>query len=255
MQSAQDAHGPWATRIRVAHGDAWYAEGRWRRPLGGDAAELPGVRLMASGLPHAQWNNGDVDDPALVEIDTVRHWYASRGMPWGLRVPAGAPWPYGRFLFRKRLMGLAPNAFRPPAGVPGLRIHPASPADLDAVLALDALAFRSDIATERTWVQPHLAWPAAELAVAHLRGTAVGTGYAVRTEGRAGPAVYLAGLAVRPGREAPAVTAEIVAWLVSRGFAAGADLAHLHPDDDAAALDYRELGFAEVPGFDVYVDV
>jgi len=24
----------------------------------GRARELPGVRLMASGLPHAQWNNG-----------------------------------------------------------------------------------------------------------------------------------------------------------------------------------------------------
>jgi hypothetical protein len=43
-----------------------------RVPYGGAFAELPGIRLMASGLPHPQWNNGDVTEPALVEVDLVR---------------------------------------------------------------------------------------------------------------------------------------------------------------------------------------
>jgi len=36
---------------------------------------------------------------------------------------------------------------------------------------------------------------------------------------------------------------------------AGAELVHLHPDTDQAAAIYRRLGFVEVDGFDVYVDM
>ena len=45
------------------------------------------------------------------------------------------------------------------------------------------------------------------------------------------------------------------AWLLQEGFAAGAELAHLHPDTDVAARVYTRLGFVEVAGFDVYVDL
>ena len=40
-----------------------------------------------------------------------------------------------------------------------------------------------------------------------------------------------------------------------RGFADGAQVAHLSPDHDAAARVYGRLGFTEAPGFDVYVDL
>lgn len=80
-------------RVSAAHGDAWQAEGLLRRPLGGGAAELPGIRLIASGLPHPQRNNGDVNDPAPVPIEEARAWFAARdrgaGVPWRVRVPAG----------------------------------------------------------------------------------------------------------------------------------------------------------------------
>src|SRR4051794_41976697 len=105
--------------VRTAHADAWEAHGRHRERDGGGVARLPGVRLMASGLPHPQWNNGDVVDPAAVDVESVRQWYADRRVPWGLRLPAGGPWPHGRMLFRKRLMGLATPSFEPavvPAG-------------------------------------------------------------------------------------------------------------------------------------------
>lgn len=59
-------------QVTAAQGDAWQAEGRLRVPLGGGAEELPGVRLMSSGLPHAQWNNGDVTDPARMPMPRVR---------------------------------------------------------------------------------------------------------------------------------------------------------------------------------------
>jgi hypothetical protein len=41
--------------------------------------------------------------------------------------------------------------------------------------------------------------------------------------------------------------------LLERAFAA--DLAHLHPDSDVAARIYGRLGFMEVAGFDIYVDL
>jgi hypothetical protein len=44
-------------------------------------------------------------------------------------------------------------------------------------------------------------------------------------------------------------------WLLARGFAAGAELAHLNPDTDAAARLYGRLGFSELPGHDIYVDL
>src|SRR3954468_19343155 len=54
--------------VRVAHADAWEAHGRFRAGSGGGFARLPGIRLMASGLPHPQWNNGDVLDPDAVDV-------------------------------------------------------------------------------------------------------------------------------------------------------------------------------------------
>ena len=63
--------------VRTAHADAWQVLGT------AATTEMPGIRLMATGLPHPQWNNGDVDDPAEVDVDAVRDWYAAVGVPWG----------------------------------------------------------------------------------------------------------------------------------------------------------------------------
>jgi GNAT superfamily N-acetyltransferase len=242
-----------AERVRVAHADAWQEQGRLRVPHGGGTAELPGIRLMASGLPHPQWNNGDVTDVARVDVAEVAAWYAARGVPWGVRVPAGEPWPHGRLLFGKRLMGL--TRLRPAPEVPGLRVRAASPADLEAVLHVDSVAFRCEPAQERPWVEPHLSADRVTVALALLGDDPVGTAYLLRSDGRAGPAAYLAGVAVLPEARRRGVGAATSSWLVARALADGADLAHLHPDDDAAARIYGRLGFVEVPGFDVYVDL
>ena len=239
--------------MRTAHGDAWQEQGRLRAPYGGGAAELPGVRLMASGIAHPQWNNGDVTDPALVDLDAVRAWYRNLGVPWGLRVPAGTPWRHGRLLFRKRLMGL--TRLTPAADVPGLVVRAATGPDLDAVLHVDSIAFRSEPAAERPWVEPHLSADRVTVALAVLHGEPVGTAYTLRSDGRAGPSAYLAGVAVLPHARGRGVGAAMSSWLLRRALDGGAELAHLHPDDDAAARLYARLGFVEVPGFDVYVDV
>ena len=107
---ASDALG---RRVQEAHGDAWQEQGRLRAAWGGDSATLAGVRVMRSGLPHAQWNNGDVHDPMAVDLEELRAWYAEPAVPWGVRVPADAPWSAGRHLFRKRAMGLVRRRGRP----------------------------------------------------------------------------------------------------------------------------------------------
>ncbi|WP_166436011.1 GNAT family N-acetyltransferase [Cellulomonas shaoxiangyii] len=240
---------------RTAHADAWQQHGLLRAGTGGAAAELPGVRLMASGLPHAQWNNADVTDPARVDVDAVRRWYARRGVPWGVRVPAGAPWPHGRRLFTKRLMLLHLGDLATAPDVPGLHVRAAGPADLDAVLHVDAIAFDGDPAGEEPWIRPHLTASRTTVALAQLDGDPVATAYTLRSDGRAGPAAYLAGVAVLPAARRRGVGAAVSAWLLHRAAGAGARLAHLHPDTDAAARVYARLGFTEVGGLDVYVDL
>jgi GNAT superfamily N-acetyltransferase len=44
-------------------------------------------------------------------------------------------------------------------------------------------------------------------------------------------------------------------WLLEQGFTAGAELAHLNPDTDGAARLYGRLGFTELPGHDIYVEL
>lgn len=243
-----------AARVRAAHGDAWQEQGRLRVAQGGGAAELPGARVMASGLAHPQWNNADVHD-AAVDINRVQEWYAARGVPWGVRVPSGMPFAVGTHLFSKRLMGLTPAQFTAHPLQPSLTMRPATSDDVDAVVHIDAVAFESTPDVERPWVEPHLTWPRATVVLATLDGEPVGTAYSVRSDGWAGPALYLAGTGVLPEARGRGVAAAMTSWLVHRGIAAGARLAHLHPDTDAAARVYARLGFVEVDGFEVYVDL
>jgi GNAT superfamily N-acetyltransferase len=240
--------------VRTAHADAWEAHGRYREQYGGGTVRLPGVRLMASGLPHPQWNNGDVTDPAQVDLEAVGRWFADKAVPWGLRLPRGTAWPYGRLLFSKRLMGLAADDFRPAAVPAGVSLRAAGGADAEAVLSVDTVAFEESFEVERPWVEPILSQPTASVCLAEREGMAVGCGYCLVTDGDAGPAVYVAGVGVLPEARGRGVGAAVSSWLVQRGLDAGAQLAHLHPDSAEAARIYARLGFVEVDGFDVYVD-
>lgn len=241
--------------MRTAHADAWEAHGRHREQFGGGAARLPGVRLMASGLPHAQWNNGDVVDPALVDLDDVASWYAVRDVPWGLRVPSGVAWAHGRHLFRKRLMGLSPPSFMSAPPPSDVVLRAAGSADVDAVVSVDAVAFEESEEVERPWVAPLLSQPGVTVCLAEVAGRPVGVGHCVVSDGDAGPAAYIAGIGVLPAARGRGVGAAVSSWLVARGWADGARLAHLHPDTDDAARIYARLGFEEVDGMDIYVDL
>jgi ribosomal protein S18 acetylase RimI-like enzyme len=239
---------------RLAHGDAWQALGRLHAALGtGRVAEVPGALLMASGLPLPQYNNADITDPAAVDVAAVARWYDELGVPWGARVPAGVAWSAGRLLFRKRLMALPSEDLVPPAPDGHIELAAAGPDDLDTVLRLDVAAFGDAGEAQRRWLEALLAGADVTVALASWEGTPAGTGYAVRTDGAAGPAVYVAGIGVDPAFRRRGIGAALSARLVEQ--AGPHRLAHLHPDTDEAVRVYRRLGFVEVPGFDVYVDL
>jgi len=241
-------------RVRTAHADAWAVEGMLRERQGGATAALRGIRVMASGLPHPQWNGADVTGPDA-DLDGARAFFAERRLPWGVRVPVGIPWGAGRHLFRMRLMGLAEADFRPAPDVPGLALREAGPAEAGVVLAIDAAAFGADPRLQGPWIEPHLDAPGITVALAELAGEPVGTAYTLRSDGAAGPAVFLAGVAVAAAARRRGIAAAMSSWLLARAFAGGARLAHLHPDTDAAARVYERLGFADAGALDIYVDL
>ena len=246
-----------ARRVRAAHADLAEREGRLREHGGGGALRLPGIRLMSSGLAKPQWNGADVteeDDVASVDMAAVRRWYAARGVPWGVRVPEGMPWPYGRRLLTKRVMVLAPADLRDPPEPDGVVIRVAGPADLDTYARVDAAAFGDEVGPTAEWARPTLGAEGFRALLAVIDGTPVGVAYAGVSSGTGGPSAGIFGVGVlaehrRRGIGA-ALTARLVRWAAGRG----ADLVWLNPDDDRAARLYTGLGFREVPGFDVYVD-
>jgi ribosomal protein S18 acetylase RimI-like enzyme len=211
---------------------------------------------MASGLPHAKWNNGDVSDPARVDWHQVRLWYLARahgvGVPWGVRVPAGVSFSGGRFVFRKRCMGLQRPQFKAAPAPAGCTIRCASPDDLLALLTIESAAFGDPPHDVRPWIAPHLGAAGITVAIAELDGAPVATGTAILTDKQAGPSVGVFGVAVLEHARRRGIAGALTAWLIERAFAEGAELAHLNPDTDAAQRLYAGLGFLETEGLDIY---
>jgi len=246
-------------RVWTAQADAWQAEGRLRASRGGGAIELDGVRLMASGLPHPQWNNGDVTDTSRFALDAVRAWYAARadgaGVPWGVHVPATRAFTHGQRLFRKRCMGLDRTEFRSVGAPDGVRFQAARGADLDRVARIDAAAFGNPVESNRLWLEPHLDAPGFTVALAVLNDEAIGAANAILTDDRAGRSVGIFGVAVLERARRRGIGGALTAWLLERAFEQGATFAHLNPDSDGAARIYARLGFEETAGLDVYTDL
>jgi ribosomal protein S18 acetylase RimI-like enzyme len=150
-------------------------------------------------------------------------------------------------------MGAVPASFRPSDPVAGLDLRPAGPDDLEAILAVDVVAFEEPPEVERPWLQRLLDHPATTVAVATLESAVVATGSVLRSEGWAGPAAYVAGIAVQPAARQRGIGAAVTSWLMEQ--AGDVALWHLHPDTDAAARIYQRLGYVEVEGLDIYVDL
>jgi GNAT superfamily N-acetyltransferase len=214
---------------------------------------------MASGLPHARWNSGDVTDPTRIDVDAVRAWYSARahgkGVPWGVCVPAGRPLAHGRHVFRKRCMGLLPDRLRAVRASAGVVIGEAQPADVETFARIDSAAFGGTVEETLPWVAPHFGAPGFIVALATLDGEPVGVATAIHTEDRAGSCVGIFGVGVLENVRRRGIGAAMTSWLLEKGFARGATLAHLNPDSEAAARLYARLGFIETAGLDVYCDL
>jgi GNAT superfamily N-acetyltransferase len=229
-------------------------QGELRVPAGGATAAPRDLQLMAAGFEAPGVNSGDVTGPDP-DLDAAREFYAARGVSWGLRVPSEMPWPHGRRLFTRRVMAVKRDGFRPAPAVEGLTLRKAGPGDLPGVLHVDSTVFELDPTDNTRWLEPLLAADAADVALATLDGEPAGTAYTLRSDGAGGPALYLAGVAVLAAARRRGVGAALSSWLLERGFAAGAELAHLNPDTDDAARLYQRLGFVETPGLDIYVEI
>lgn len=243
--------------VAAAHADAWQALGEIFASSGGGSANFPGLRLMASGLPDGAHNGGDVTAPDA-DSQAARAFYATLGVPWGLRVPVWLPWSEGRRLRHQRLMGLLPADFSPPPAPDGVSIAVAGEADLEQVSRIDAEAFASEPAAGLPWLAALLGEAAGgvvTVALASVGGQAVATGYAVAAAGVAGPSVMIGGIAVLASHRRRGIGGALSSWLLRDGFGRGAQLAQLSPDDDRAARLYARLGFIETAGHDIYVEI
>ncbi len=207
-------------------------------------ARLPGARLMASGLPQAQWNNADVTD-ASVDVSAIRRWYEPRGVPWGLRVPLEITLDYGEPLFVKRCVALLPSS-KPLETQDSVSVRPEP--DASAYAQLEAVAFAYDISEARGWLRPQFAHRAFRHWVATINGTPAAIGTTVRTDGDAGAASYLTGLALLP--DAPVeVLQALVDVAAADAFASGAAFVHANPEtavEDEILASHDPI---EVPGF------
>jgi GNAT superfamily N-acetyltransferase len=92
-------------------------------------------------------------------------------------------------------------------------------------------------------------------ALATLDGEPAGTGYAIRTDGRGGPALYLAGVAVAPHARRRGVGAALSSWLVERGLASGASSSTSTPTPTTPPASTPAWASSARPGLDVYVDL
>lgn len=123
---------------------------------------------------------------------------------------------------------------RLPADPAGLDVSVAGPDDIEDYVRVDAAAFGEDDTGEtRMWTRPLVGAAGFRLLLARLEGEPVGVLATARRRG---------------------VGAALVADAVRWGLGAGANLAWLNPDPEAAVRLYSRLGFEETGGFDVYVD-
>ncbi|MFA9431961.1 hypothetical protein [Egicoccus sp. AB-alg2] len=238
-----------------AHADAWAWEGRVREPFGGGSARLGGLRLMASGLPDARWNNADVTGPDP-DLSAAAAWYAALGVPWGLRVPHGRAVSVGTPLFVKRCFALAAGDARFAGALPAdVVVRRAEPTDLERFVGVEAAAFGDPLAVARRWIGPAWGAPGFEHWLGEVRGRPAAVATTVTTAGDAGGATMVTGLGRLSGTPAGLSTGLLRHVLASLAATAPRQLVHVHvaPGDDLAPL--AHLGFREFDGLTVRVVV
>jgi hypothetical protein len=203
---------------------------------------------MASGLPHARWNNADVAD-ADVDLDAITAWYGLRHVPWGLRVPLEIDVDLGSPLFVKRCIALLPEEISASSATSVQVRREQVPS---RYAALEAAVFDCELDDARAWVEPQFSAAAFSHWVAEVDGAPAAIATTVQTHGDAGPAAYLTGLAALPDAPAGALR-EIVLFASLEAFAVGAAFVQANPSEEQELDVLLRCGGIEVPGFQVRI--
>jgi hypothetical protein len=209
-----------------------------------------GARLMASGIPLAAWNNADLE-AAHADLDAVVAWYASRAVPWGIRVPVGLTVDLGTPLFVKRCFGLLSGDLKGGDVEVATRIVQLGPADLSRLAAAEAAVFGVPAGLASRWIAPVLGVSGFTHWLAHRDGRAQAVATTVASAGDAGPAVMVTGLGSLPGAD-PRLTAALARVAIRAAIdLEPAAIVHTYGDPDDDPELYRQLGFTEVDGLQV----
>lgn len=219
-------------RQRHATVAAWRADAA-TRPAG-DWADLGGLAVHTTGLPVVFWNGAHVTEPrGLAALPAARDWFADRGMPWGILVPAELDLDPGTPHVKDQPVMLRSLADLPPPPEVTLRWDSGQDA-----AALQARVFEDALATE--FVLPKLVNPACAVVVAYLDGRPAATATLVSVDSVAG--VY--GVATVEEARRQGLGRAVTLAVLHEGVRRGCDLAFLNPSELGYGV-YAALGFTD----------
>jgi GNAT superfamily N-acetyltransferase len=221
----------------------------WREDVsvrpGGDCADLDGVQVHTTGLAPRHWNGAQVSRPVdlTVLVPRIAEWFAERGKPWGLLVPAELELaPPGLTHATDQRVMLRQLDELPDAPLPaGMTITARSvPAH---VARVQSESFGDPYDVTLAFVTPTLgplAAPPQETVTVYDGDEPVGCATVARMDGVAG----IFGVAVRERWRRGGIGAGLTALCLQRAAAGGCDLAYLNPSEIGYGV-YTSLGFAD----------
>ena len=210
---------------------------------GGDWADLGGMAVHTTGIPVRHWNGAHLTDASgLAHLDAVEAWFAARGMPWGVLVPADEDaQPELPFITEQRVM------LRALAALPGLPPYRMSWDAAEDAAVVQAAAFGDALEETRAFVTPKLTSAACGVVTLYDGELAVSTATLVVADGVC--AVF--GVATLPSHQRRGFGRAATLAVLHEGVRRGCDLAYLNPSESGNPV-YRALGFTDAPGFRVY---
>jgi GNAT superfamily N-acetyltransferase len=229
------------SRQRRAAVAAWRADVATRP--GGAWEDLGGLALHTTGIPVRHWNGAHLTSPAgLGRLPDATAWFAGRGMPWGVLVPAELDLDPGTPLLTEQPVMLRPLADLPE--LPGLDLRWDAADDASTV---QAAGFEAPLDATRDFVLPKLVNAACAVVVAYDEGRAAATATLVSVEGVA--AVF--GVATLPDARRRGLGRAVTLAVLHEGRRRGCDLASLNPSPLGYGV-YAALGFADAPPWRIH---
>ena len=236
---------------RLALGLVAAERARRANVTGAEVLEIDGLVLALANLPDPALSSVVVEAlprDAVAALVAAEAEFARRGLQFGIDLQVGR---HPEVDAAVRSMGLTCIIQRPglvidPVALPEVRVPDGSD-DAEALVQVGVLAFGDDPDTGRAFygagavgapdAQMFVGWQGAE-------PVAIAAGY------RDGPTTGVMGVGVVPAARGRGIGSAMTVW-AGRAFT-GADLAWLHPSDEARSM-YARLGFQQVSEWEVWV--